>query len=71
MSDSQNPPRVFPRAWPLVAIPLAYIGISYFGLNNIDVILIFTMAITALLVWAKLSRKGIFAIDEDKPDEED
>ena len=66
MSDSQNPS----LAWPLVGIPLGHVAISYFGLNNIDVILIFTMVITAFLVWAKLSRKGIFAIEEDKPDEE-
>ena len=53
-------------AWPLVAIPIVHVSIGYFELSNVEVILIFTTGILSFLLWARMTKKGIFAINEEE-----
>ena len=66
MSSSQKSTPGLHPAWPLVAIPIGHVSIGYFELSDVELILIFTTGIFSLLLWARMTKKGIFAIDEEE-----
>lgn len=76
MTNSQKPPVILYPAWPLalvVGIILQggayYIGVGIFGSPEAYTIFLWVAILPlaiAGIIWLKLTKKGIFAIDEEE-----
>ena len=77
MSNPQKPPAILHPAWPLALLAgiilqggAYYIGVEIFGSPEVYTIflwaVILPLALLAGFIWFKVTKKGIFAIDEEE-----
>ena len=76
MSNPPKPPAIFHPAWPLALVAgiifqggAYYIGVDIFGSPEAYTIFLWVVILPlaiVVIIWPKLTKKGIIAIDEEE-----